>query len=138
MSRALLSGTTCCCTTNVPIGSSTSAAPAGSLRSATPCVLRLCTLQLVALESAFTRSPSKSTAGGNVGGYPSTSVLSKRTEKSHQKISNEALPLTRSGRGPSSSPSSDTENRLLDPCLSCTLAWKSAIKCSGTICSSTS
>ena len=74
---------------------------------------------------------STSTAGGGGGGSPSTSVLSKRTEKSHQKISNVALPLTRSGRGPSSEPSTDTLNRLCEPCLSCTEAWKSAMKCSG-------
>ena len=77
-------------------------------------------------------------AGGGGGASPSTSVLSKRTEKSHQKISNDALPLTRSGRGPSSSPSTLTMNRLLEPCLSCTEAWKSAMKCSGAIWISTS
>ena len=101
-------------------------------------MLRLCTLQLVALDSAWVKSPSRFTAAGSGGGSPSTSVLSKRTEKSHQKISNDALPETRNGRGPSSSPSSDTENRLLEPRFNATLAWKSATKCSGAICSSTS
>ena len=35
-----------------------------------------------------------------------------------------ALPLTRSGRGPSSAPSTDTLNRLCEPRLSCTLGME--------------
>ena len=46
------------------------------------------------------------------------SVLSKRIVKSHQKISNDALPLMRSGRGPSSVPETDSLNRLREPRLS--------------------
>ena len=62
---------------------------------------------------------------------PSTSVRSNETEKSHQRISNDALPAMRSGSGPSSSPLSETLNRFLLPRLSCTLARNSARKWNG-------
>src|SRR6185295_14678728 len=133
-------GATCCLTARRPSGSRISVVPGVKVLSATPCVRSAgnCVVQLCAVDSAALRAASTSTPSGGGGGSPSISVLSKRTEKSHQKIENEALPLTRSGRGPSSEPASDTENRLLEPCFSCTEAWKSAMKCSGAICSSTS
>ena len=125
MSRPVSSGTTSCLMASRPSGSSTSAVPGASLRSATPWLwlAGAWVLQLCAVESARLSSASTSTAGGGGGGSPSTSFLSKRTEKSHQKISNVALPLTRNGRGPSSEPSTDTLNRLCEPYLSCTEAW---------------
>src|SRR4029077_7687945 len=95
-SRPVLSGTTSCLMASRPSGSSTSAVPGASLRSATPCVALAgaCVLQLCAVASARLSSTSTSTAGGGGGGSPAASFLSKRTEKSHQKISNVALPLT--------------------------------------------
>ena len=65
---------------------------------------------------------STSTAGGSGGFSPFTSVVSKRTLKSHHRISNVALPLTRSGRGPSSDPFSETPNRLCEPRFNCSRA----------------
>ena len=88
--------------------------------------------------SACVSCASTSTAGGSGGRSPFTSVVSKRTLKSHHRISNVALPLTRSGRGPSSAPFSVTMNRLCEPRFSCSRAWKSAMKCSGMSCTSTS
>ena len=59
------------------------------------------------------------------------SVLSKRTETSHQKISNVALPRMCSGRGPESSPATETLNRFCEWYFSCTEAWKSATNANG-------
>src|SRR6266446_1330831 len=112
MSRLVFSGATCCLTTSRPSGSSTSVSAGASFFSATPWLNSVCTLQLVGARKAWVSRPPRSTDGGG-GGSPSTRVASKRIEKLHQKISKEALPLTRSGRGPSSSPSSETEKRLV-------------------------
>ena len=61
--------------------------------------------------------------GGSLAGRsPDTSVLSKRTETSHQKISNVALPRMCSGRGPDSSPSTVTLNRFCEWYFSWTAA----------------
>ena len=114
--------------------------PRGRLRSATPCVwvaLR-CVLQLVGDVERLRELRQHVDRGRQRRRSPFTSVLSKRTVKSHQRISNVALPLTRSGRGPSSDPVSLTLNRLCEPRFSCSRAWKSAMKCSGMSCTSTS
>ena len=56
--------------------------------------------QLAGMLSAAISCPVRSTAGSGGGGGPSTSAWLKLMEKSHQKISNEALPLIFNGRGP--------------------------------------
>src|SRR6059058_938114 len=98
MSRVVLSGTICCLTTSVPSGSSTSLVLDASLRNATPCELRVCTLQLVVSASTCFSCARRSTAAGSGGFSPSTSVLSKRTEKSHQKIENDRSEERRVGK----------------------------------------
>ena len=105
----VLSGTTCCLTASWPSGSSTIGALvlAGGQAAqghAVRCVALRWVLQLDGAASACVSWASTSTAAGSGGGSPCTSVVSKRTEKSHHRISKVALPLTRSGRGPSSSP----------------------------------
>ena len=54
------------------------------------------------------------TGGRRAGRSPETSVLSNRTEMSHQKISKVAFPRMCSGRGPESSPATDTLNRFFE------------------------
>ena len=132
-SREVLSGTICCFTTRLPSGSSTSVVPGAILRSDTPCCrfCASCVLQASGAVNARRSSANASTAGGNGGFSPEMSVLSKRIVKSHQKISNDALPLMRSGRGPSSVPATDSLKRLREPRLSCTEALKSAIRWNG-------
>ena len=76
--------------------------------------------------------PSSATAGaGSCPGLPFARVKSKFTEKSNHRISKLALACSRSGSGPSSVPSTVTLKRLVEPCFSCTEAWKSMRKCGG-------
>ena len=70
-----------------------------------------------ATASACVSCASTLTAGGSGGRSPFTSVVSKRTLKSHHRISNVALPLTRSGRGPSSAPFSADHEQVVRAAL---------------------
>src|SRR5215510_2163612 len=82
MSRPVSSGTTSCLTASRPSGSSTSAVPGASLRSATPWLwlAGACVLQLCAVESARLSSASTSTAGGGGGGSPLFCNVTATTE----------------------------------------------------------
>src|SRR5262249_54253946 len=104
MLRLVFSGARRWRTNSLPLGSSTR--PVAALAaSATPCAPGGVSFdQLVGELSAAISCCERLTLGSGGGGGPSTSVLLKLIEKSHQKISNDALPLTFSGLGPSSSP----------------------------------
>ena len=83
-----------------------------------------CACQAAGSPSAPSSTARTSTRTTSFGVPPSTRVALKDTEKSHQRISNDALPESRSGRGPSSSPATETLKRLWLPRLSWTLARK--------------